>query len=143
MAALLDHVGELVGQQPAALAARRRVAPLGEHHVMPDGIGMRRDRARRLGVRVDAHVREVVAELLLHLGTQTRLERAPGTRQHALDACRDRACVAASERRYALDAPWRDTSRCRARRPGRHLVGNAVGLALVYGSAGSGAAARV
>jgi hypothetical protein len=62
---LLDDVRELVCQEARTLDRPRGVPALGEHDILPDGVGQRADLTRRLGrgwVRVNSDIPEIVPE---------------------------------------------------------------------------------
>ena len=83
--ALLDGVGELVGEQfPARRGVRREPVPA-EHDVLADRVRARAElggrRVRGL-VGVDAHGAEVGQETRLQFGPHTRAERLAGVAEH-------------------------------------------------------------
>ena len=137
-AALLERMGELMGEQRASGLRMRREGAAAEHDVVADGVGARVDGARRLrraGVRVHAHAREVVAEARLHEGACRRVQRTAARRHDVVDDVRRLRRPGAGL--LAMDLPvfllagragaLQHRPRCRH---AHHALGDAVGLAL-------------
>ena len=76
---LLNDVRQFVREQLPSVRALRRVLRRPEHDIAPRRVSQRVHRPRRLcrtRVRVHAHVAEVLAETVLHLGARGRVERS-------------------------------------------------------------------
>jgi hypothetical protein len=83
--ALLDRVGQLVRQQALSRVIMRCVPSRREDHVRPDSVSERAHRIGRRrggGVRMDADVAEVPAEMVLEEPTRTGVERLSGGAKH-------------------------------------------------------------
>jgi hypothetical protein len=86
--ALLDDVGQLVGQGVAALGRLGLVVTLAEHDVVAHrvGVGLHRPgRRRRRTVAVDLDVAEVGANGRLHVGPDVGGQGAAGRADHVVD----------------------------------------------------------
>jgi hypothetical protein len=80
-------------EQPCAGIRVRRVGAGSEHHVIPQRVGPRVDRARGfrcIGVGMDADATEIVAESRLHELSTRRIERSTGSTQGLHYRCRRR-----------------------------------------------------
>ena len=78
---LLNHVDELVRDEATPLVCARSVLTVVESDRCANRVGTRTQgtcRGLGIGIRVDAHVAEVVSEAGLHLGPQSGIERLPG-----------------------------------------------------------------
>ena len=78
---LLDHMGQLVGQQQPARGGRRLVLRAAEEDVAADGVGVRMQPLGRLcgvAIGVDPNVAEVCAEPRLHERAGCGVERLAG-----------------------------------------------------------------
>ena len=86
--ALLDHMGQLMGEQPAALGRSRGVGAGGEDDVAPDGVGPRMHGLGRrgcAGLAVHAYVTEVVPEAGFHERAGGCVERLAAVPQRLVD----------------------------------------------------------
>ncbi len=82
-------MGELMGEQVLAGGRIGLEASGTENHVAAGGVGLGVDLIGRGGggsVRVDAHIREILAQLRLERGAQLWAERFAGRTQGALNA---------------------------------------------------------
>src|SRR5205085_818334 len=91
-AALLHHVGQFVHQEPLAGVSLRCILVGAKDDMATDGVGVgvhRFGRVGSLGPRVNADGAEVVAEPLLHKGTEVRIQCAAATSNSSLHAWRE------------------------------------------------------
>ena len=118
-------------QQSAARRSLGCELPGAEDNIVACRVGMRVDVARRLRrgvIVVNSHARKVVAESLLHVLAQIRMQRSSGACQCAFHAVGRRAHRVGRGGGAALNT-WRRRAGCDERRT-RHLGGYSIGFEL-------------
>src|SRR5919199_3490758 len=93
---MLGHVRQFVSEQSAAFGRARRVSTLAEHDMISDGVSECIDGARRFGgegIGVKAHPAEIVAEALLHVLPQRRLQGPTGAGKSLVHAVGRHVCL--------------------------------------------------
>ncbi|MNP22379.1 hypothetical protein D3C76_1150510 [compost metagenome] len=106
-AGLLDHMGQLVGDQVLAGRGGGRVLAGTEHQVASHRIGVGVDlmgRAFRLAAEVHPDLGKVVAETRLHMPAHGRLQRLTGALQGSSHALRRGHGVPVAVAGEALDS---------------------------------------
>ncbi|MUL63098.1 hypothetical protein BOO86_01365 [Mycobacterium sp. CBMA 234] len=127
--ALLNHVGQLVAQEPSTVGCVRRVEPFAEDDVLTDGVRVRVESARRVvcsWAGVYPYRTEVEPESLLHASADGVVQRR--AHPHAVETfVRRRSWQAGGGARPIADAECRVGFSCASR---RHLIASAVRLVL-------------
>ena len=110
----------------------RRETTRPEDDVLPDGVRVSANVPRRSlggGTGMDPNPREVVAEALLHLPAEGRMQGRPRLGKGAPDARRLSVLPPGGRNCVTLDA-WRRRSGCGIWLGNHHLLGDPVGLCL-------------
>jgi hypothetical protein len=103
---LLHDMGQLVGNQPAALRFARLVLSCSEDDMFPQGVGQAVDHACRIGrpfIGVHPHAGEVVAEATLHERSGSLIKLPPRGLHNGVGNCRHTVAIKTSSCRRPAD----------------------------------------
>src|SRR6266700_7642544 len=93
--ALLNHMRQLMRQQPLPFTSLRLILPFPKHHISPHCIGQGIHRLRRFHrsfIGMHPHLAEIVPEARLHEVTCIRVQGLTAGRKHILDYGRYLVC---------------------------------------------------